>query len=781
MPRLIVAFALLSVVPPSTASETLPGTRPLTTGDPLDEQMVAGIDRFVMRRIRQERDLRPGRWRLDFDSLESYQRSLATYRDRLRELIGAVGNRPDAAGLELIATTIQDAQVAQNTAMTITAVRWPVQDAITAEGLFLRPTDSPVARVVAIPDADWTPEMVSGLTESPSRFAADLASLGCEVLVPTLIDRDVRFSKNDAIGRKTNLPHREFVYRTGFEVGRHIIGYEVNKVLAAVDQLELRNRNDQRNLPIVVMGVGEGGLLALHSGALDTRIAATVVSGYFDQRERVWQEPIYRNVWDQLTLFGDAEIAGMIAPRHLLIESGSASPEVDGPPQTELRNIAAPGQIRRPDPASVAVELERASKRWQRLRDVAPSQIGAIERQVSTSAPLSLPVTRDVLRMLDVPMHSVDADAGTLSDSRTGFSAAHRQRRQLRELVADTQRVLRSCHRERERRFEAADRASADRWDQTSQVLREQVHQELFGQLPVPTMDPDPRSRLILQTDDFIGYEISLDVYPDVIAAGILLLPTGMNPGERRPVVVCQHGLEGTPMETIDGPGSKAYRAYKSFSAQLARRGFIVYAPQNPYRGGDAFRVLQRKSNPIGLSLFSYIIEQHRVALRWLATLPHVDSQRIGFYGLSYGGKTAMRVPMVLRPQAGQPGYCLSICSGDFNEWVAKNVSVDAPFSYLWTGEYEIYEWNMGHVANYAELGMLIAPRPFMVERGHSDGVAIDEWVAWEYAKVRRHYDQLGIGDRTEIEFFDGPHTIHGQRSFDFLQRHLDWRQVQAP
>jgi len=68
-----------------------------------------------------------------------------------------------------------------------------------------------------------------------------------------------------------------------------------------------------------------------------------------------------------------------------------------------------------------------------------------------------------------------------------------------------------------------------------------------------------------------------------------------------------------------------------------------------------------------------------------------------------------------------------------------------------------------------------MAPRPFMVERGHNDGVGIDEWVAHEYAKVRRLYDQLGISDRTEIEFFNGPHTINGQGTFQFLQKHLGW------
>jgi hypothetical protein len=279
----------------------------------------------------------------------------------------------------------------------------------------------------------------------------------------------------------------------------------------------------------------------------------------------------------------------------------------------------------------------------------------------------------------------------------------------------------------------------------------------------------------VLQEKEFTGYEIVLDVYPDVVAGGILLLPKGMKLDEKRPVVVCQHGLEGVPMDTISGPGSDGYKYYKGFAADLVKRGFITYSPQNLYRGHDEFRTLQRKSNPLGRSLFTYIIPQHLVTLKWLSTLPNVDANRLAFYGLSYGGKTAVRVPPLLPPRPGQPGYCLSICSADYNEWVMKNASTDRPFTYVYTPEYEIFEWDMGHVANYAELSMLMTPRPFMVERGHDDGVGIDEWVALEYSKVRRHYNKLGIGDRTEIEFFDGPHEIHGQGTYEFLHKHLNW------
>ncbi len=63
-----------------------------------------------------------------------------------------------------------------------------------------------------------------------------------------------------------------------------------------------------------------------------------------------------------------------------------------------------------------------------------------------------------------------------------------------------------------------------------------------------------------------------------------------------------------------------------------------------------------------------------------------------------------------------------------------------------------------------------------MVERGHADGVGTDEWVAYEYAKVRRLYDVLGIQDRTAIEFFNGPHTINGVGTFEFLHKHLNWQ-----
>ena len=153
--------------------------------------------------------------------------------------------------------------------------------------------------------------------------------------------------------------------------------------------------------------------------------------------------------------------------------------------------------------------------------------------------------------------------------------------------------------------------------------------------------DPRPRSRQVYDTDTWIGHEVVLDVWPDVIAHGVLLVPKGLAPGEKRPVVVCQHGLEGRPQDIFQGD----HPAYHDFAAKLCERGFITFSPQNLYIFKDRFRTLQRKANPLKKTLFSVIVPQHQQIVNWLKTQPNVDSQRIAFYGLSYGGKSAMRIP----------------------------------------------------------------------------------------------------------------------------------------
>jgi dienelactone hydrolase len=767
--NVVLSVFVVQVASADDSAETLPGTTPLTIEQPLDESMVAGISRFALRALEQSPLRRDALWTRDYSNTGAYAKSVERNRERLRKIIGAVDPRETPNGFELIAKLGQDGVVARSANFTVYAIRWPVLAGVTAEGLLLQPRNSPIARVIALPDADWTPEMLVGMageSKDPRPFAGLLAANDIQVVVPTLISRDDTFSGSPLVAH-TNQSHREFIYRQAFEMGRHIIGYEVEKVQAAVDELDRLNGAENVDLPIGVMGLGEGGLLAFYSAAIDPRIDATMVSGYFRTRERIWEEPIYRNVWALLTEFGDAEIASLIAPRPLVIEA-CAIPEVPGPraPYDGRRAGAAPGKIETCSLSDVRSEFERARKHYAQLK--LAHRMSLIVSEDGNGPGCWEPALTAFLGNLGIERSS-SASLGKVELTDVQIDPLERQRRQVQELVDHTQRLMRLSSKVRADFWSKADRSSVETWIHSVEFYRNYVWEEMIGKLPSPTMPPNVRTRRILDDPAYTGYEVAVDVYPDVIAAGILLLPKNLKATEKRPVVVCQHGLEGVPRDTITSSGT-AYQYYKSFSAELAKRGFIVYAPQNPYRGGDRFRVIQRQSNPMKLSLFSYIVRQHERTVKWLATLPNVDPKRIAFYGLSYGGKTAMRVPPILDDM-----YAVCICSGDFNEWIRKNASADDRFSYLFTGEYEMPEWNMGHVASYAELASMMTPRPFMVERGHDDGVAPDEWVAEEYAKVRRHYDKLGLGSQTEIEFFDGPHTIHGVKTYEFLHKHLDW------
>ncbi|MGH9468986.1 MAG: dienelactone hydrolase family protein [Terriglobia bacterium] len=768
-------------VPPvelaNPANPILAGTAPLSAQGDLARQMVDGIREFLLQKTAGAQAARAQYWRHDYRSRAAYEASVAPNRQRLRAILGVVDERVPSTAVQLISDSVTPAQIAAGEGYRVLAVRWPVLESegirVEGEGLLLEPEGRPVARVVAIPDADWTPEMLAGLAPGgppEAQFARRLAENGCQVLVPALIDRTDIWSGIPGV-RMTNEPHREFVYRMAFEMGRHVIGYEVQKVLAAVDWYE--SLNSATAAPIGVFGYGEGGLIAFYSAALDERIAAVAVSGYFDSRESVWKEPIYRDVWGLLREFGDAEVASLIAPRALVVEA-SRGPEVDGPPPVtdDRAGAACPnGRLVSPRLESVRGEVARAHPFFASLHSA--DQLRFVETAGGAGLPGSDGALSALLSALGA-RSKLRAAAEPPVDRRKHFGPRARLHRQLWQMVNHVQLLGRQSSVRVNQWWSKADASSPERWIATTKPYRKYLWEEVIGRLPDPSVPANPRTRRIFDEPKYSGYEVMLDVWPGVFAYGILLVPKGIRAGERRPVVVCQHGLDDRPNDIADPRVHNPM--YHQFGVELAEEGFVVYAPQNPYIGDERFRLNQRIAHPLKLALFSVIIGQHQRTVEWLSAQPFVDPERIALYGISYGGKTAIRVP----PLAGI--YALSICAGDFNQYVWKLTSLDALYCRedphnlpLLNQNYDLYEFNFGNVTNYAQWANLIAPRPFMVEKGHSDPVVPDNWCAYEYAGVRKFYARMGIPENTAIEFFNGPHMIHGVGTFAFLRKHLRW------
>ena len=744
----------------------LPDTAALSLEGDVAAQMIAGIHRYLDRELAAADSDAEESLRSPADSAAPPAARVIAKRQEFARNIGVIDERQPVSALEFVCSTTDPFRVAATRTYDIHAIRWPVLDGVDGEGLLLRPKQPPIAHVIAVPDAGCSPEMLAGLApglEPEQQFARRLVEQGCQVVVPLLIDRESTWSGNPAI-RMTDQPHREYIYRMACEMGRHVVGYEVQKLLALVDYFSAQAAPE--DVPVAVYGYGEGGLLALYSGALDERIGAVGVSGYFRNRTQMWQEPLYRNVWRLLRGFGDAELAAMVAPRPLIVEATPA-PTLGGlPPITDLERVrgrvGAPGKIEPAPVEEVRAEVARAQPAYA-AHDSAANLV-LVDPPAADPGPGSAAALAALLHGLGVQAGG-EAPASAPRDARAQFDASARMRRQFNQIVTHVQQRLEVAWRTREDFWAEADTSSLEAWDTSAATYREKFWEDLIGRCPDPSLPFNAKSRPFGKSAAWDGYEVTLDVHPDIFAHGILLVPKNIEPGERRPVVVCQHGLEGRPEDVIkegDGP-------YHAFAARLAERGYITYAPQNPYIGYHEFRTLQRKANPLGWTLFTFAIAQHEQQLRWLSSLPYVDPDRIGFYGLSYGGKAAMRIPTVLTQ------YALSICSGDFNEWARKCASTDYFTGYMFNHEWEMQEFNLGQTFNYAEMAYLMAPRPFMVERGHRDGVASDEWCAYEYARVQRRYADLKIPERAEIYYFDGGHMIESTGTFAFLDRHLNW------
>ncbi|TWT93735.1 alpha/beta hydrolase family protein [Stieleria varia] len=748
--RVLVVSCLAFAASANLTADEPAATRPLQNlpEEPAAE-MVAGIDRFLLQQLALTGQQRDKHWQ--------ERRQWDENRQFLIQQLGLEPQRysPTTGFLH------EDSPVHSGDTFTATHVRWPVlghpapqaADAVGmwGEAIHLRP-HAPAGRLtIVMPDADELPESWLFPLEVESDddqhawqnrrvYLQTLAQSGTDVIIVATVNRGLHQHNSATMTR------REYLHRAAFELGRTLTGYEIQTIQSLLDRFADYQHKS-------VYAAGESINAALMATAIDSRVDSLTVEGLIGTRANVWSEPISRQIFGLHNRFDNAHLLALIAPRKVtVIEARNYSIELPG-------GGGAPATWQSPDRAEYEAQLVV-------LREVCKREGLTLSSWFN-----SLPDDAHLM-----PHRNSAIQLAKSSNVNTILAQASRRSDRLFDTIdAYNQLLLTESEYEREgylniglqrndHETNVVDASSIAAYQDSIEPFRDDFRENVIGWYDEPLLAPDPRSTVAFQGESWTAHHVMLDVFPDVFAYGILLLPNDIQPTDSRPVVVCQHGLEGRPEDTIRGD----HRAYHDYAAKLADMGYVVFAPQNPYIGQDKFRTLQRKSYPMGKTLFSVIGAQHQQILGWLKTVPGVNADKIAFYGLSYGGKSAMRLPALL------PDYCLSICSADFNDWVWKNASSRSRYSYIGTGEYEIFEFGLGKKFNYAEMAALIAPRPFMVERGHHDGVAPDDRVAKEFAKVRYLYEaRLQLADRCEIEWFNGPHTINGQGTFQFLEKHL--------
>lgn len=736
----------------------LPGTR-LLERKIVWEEIIDGVRLYHEERLASLKPQRERYWKRDLTSAEDYRRSVDPQRSRFRKILGAVDAREPVSMIKGSKVGETDNYLVREVRWTVLKdvsprpplQEWPLLDVPTkifGEGLLLEPKGKSRGFVVALPDADQLPESLIGLekgVEKSSQFGRHLAENGFTVVVPVVIDRSNKWS------RGTNRSSRSWIYSQSHELGRTVTGYEVQKIEALVDWFK---QIGGTNSLVGVAGYGEGGLLALYAAALDSRIDAALVSGYFAPREEIWKEPVYRSLWGLLTEFGDAEIASLIAPRSLVVEY-SEVPLYDGD-RNDGKAIEPPAEL-------WTHPFEKVEEEFKRISSLTGNMIGKrmlVSGEQYQTVPFGSPrALYGFMKMLGHDQPQPLSDVIPVLTLRYDDHTA-RMGRMVEQMVGHSQQLLRDSEYVRHDFVQAWSEKKQDEW-------REFYREEMIGWIHDPLLPLNPRTKLVEKQAAYSCYEVLIDVLPHVEMWGVLTLPNNIPEGEKRPVVVMQHGRGGNPYTALNEEGT-----YYGIARRLAERGFVVFTPFGNWTGETRFRWIDRIAKPAKNTLWSAVGRQHQQLFNWLKNLPFADDSKVALYGKSIGGQAASLIASMV------PEYTLSINCAYFNEGARKESSVYYPTSFVFHVDSEMPMWNRAHTLQYAEMAnLLIFPRPFMVEHGMKDGIAPPGWVEHEYEKVRRHYREHGMGEKTDLDHHEGGHIINGVKTIPFLHRYLDWRE----
>lgn len=293
--------------------------------------------------------------------------------------------------------------------------------------------------------------------------------------------------------------------------------------------------------------------------------------------------------------------------------------------------------------------------------------------------------------------------------------------------------------------------------------------------------------RLIAEGDFFTAHRFKFEVLPGLQNYGVAMAPKSDGP---HPGLIAQHGYAGTP-ELVCGLAASSITdegfGYRAIGLRAVKRGFYVVAINHPTSYGStgddagaalpgfehyprtyAKNRLHRLAVLAGGTLFGLDMMGTSRGIDMLCSLPEVDSERIGMYGLSQGGMSALYQPALdTRLKA-------SVCSAYFNNRFVKLIGPGhRGMTFLDATEEDKFFGDVIRCFCDPDIVSLIAPRAFAVEAGEKDSSIDYEWSVRTFPQAREHYERLGIPERIEFIGHQFGHVSITVRALDFLEEML--------
>lgn len=271
--------------------------------------------------------------------------------------------------------------------------------------------------------------------------------------------------------------------------------------------------------------------------------------------------------------------------------------------------------------------------------------------------------------------------------------------------------------------------------------------------------------------DGFTRQRVVFDSERFMSVPANILVPDGRAEPGPAVLAIHGHGLDKDLVSTGNGYG-----------AQLARRGFVVLAPDLRSFGERADRLLElpapddfvtdiltehfRCDYPLvcGVMFGEQPLTQNlwdlRCGIDVLAQHPFVDPERIGCAGWSYGGTLSLLLAAI------DERVRAAVVSSFFSSWRAAH-------TLPWNMCGSQILWGMLGRLEHADLGALVAPRALCCENAEADELFPAAVARAEFEKVRRVYAHLGVAGRALLDVFPGDHAWNGRAALDFMQREL--------
>jgi len=212
------------------------------------------------------------------------------------------------------------------------------------------------------------------------------------------------------------------------------------------------------------------------------------------------------------------------------------------------------------------------------------------------------------------------------------------------------------------------------------------------------------------------------------------------------------------------------------FGDYLAQHGYVVFSSDAPMWGErgqkegprrDRYDMIAGNMMMYGIDLSAYMTFDDIRATDYLASLPEVDSLRIGCTGWSMGAYRAWMLSALSDHIKAGAAVC----------WM---VTTDEQLSFRYSrtenGGFANCLPGLRRWLDYPHVASIACPKPMLFINGSQDKLFPVAGVKKAFQTMHEVWDSQGVGDRIETELWEMPHSCglrSQQRVLQFFQKYL--------